>query len=333
MKKSHQILAGIAALQLILLVGITIKGQPEAAVPSAPLTTLTAEEITAFVIKRADDYPPNQVPLNLVKKNGVWVVPTADDYQVDSDKVENVLEKLVSIDADQSVARSKTSHNALKVGDRDYTKRVQLTAGTKTTEIVIGEGKGRSMYVRKSDADDVYLVRGLTAYDVSHEVTNYTEAEYFKMSDLQEVRVNVSSPGGSQSAHLFQDATGKWEVDGLGDAPIDESRVRALLIAVRSGRMVRPVGKTIRPEFGLGNPRARVTMKNKDEEMELLVGSDIGDFTYVKVNTKPDVILVRKYTLDALLRFNKEQLIDRSQMGSGAETQPSNPSSFVNPTR
>ena len=95
--------------------------------------------------------------------------------------------------------------------------------------------------------------------------------------------------------------------------------------------MVRPVGKTLRPEFGLGSPRAKVTVKNKESELELLIGADVGDFTYLKVSTKPDVILVRKYTLDSLLKFQKEQLIDRSQNNLPPVQQPAGPSGFVNP--
>ena len=97
--------------------------------------------------------------------------------------------------------------------------------------------------------------------------------------------------------------------------------------------MVRPAGTTLRPEFGLGRPRARVTVKNKETELELLIGADLADFTYIKVSTKPSVVLVRKYTLDALLNFKKEQLIDRSQSASNPDPALQAPSGLVTPKK
>ena len=333
MKKSHKTLLAIAAVQIILWVGLAVNDQPESERPSAPIVKFALEQIDTFTVSRPDDYPPQQVPLDLRKVGGKWVVPNADNFEVETAKVEKVLTLLTSMNGDALVARSKANHNTLNVGVRTYSKQITLSANGETLELVIGEGKGRSTYVRRKTESEVYLIKGITAYDLSHEVTSYVEPEYFSISDLQDVKIEINGENGQSSTHLFQDENGQWVVDGLQGAAIDESRVRALLIAVRSARMVRPAGQTLRPEFGLGRPRARVIVKNKDTELELLVGNDLADFTYIKVSEKPYVVLVRKYTLDALLKFQKEQLIDRSQTAPSSSAPQSAPSGFISPTK
>ena len=166
--------------------------------------------------------------------------------------------------------------------------------------------------IRKADENAVYLTRDATAFEISHEVTSYAEAQYFELSDLKEVDVTLRARG-QQKIRLYQGTDGNWTVEGLEGEPIDQSRVRSLLAAVKGARMVRPVGKTIKPEFGLDAPAAQVSITNGAETIDLSVGAAFGDFRYVKASGKSHVVLVRKYTLDSLLDFDPTQLIDLSQ--------------------
>ena len=152
-------------------------------------------------------------------------------------------------------------------------------------------------------------------------MTSYAEAQYFELSDLREVNVTLRARG-QQKIRLYQGTDGNWTVEGLEGEPIDQSRVRSLLAAVKGARMVRPVGKTIKPEFGLDAPAAQVSITNDAETIDLSVGEVFGDFRYVKASGKSHVVLVRKYTLDSLLDFDPTQLIDVSQKKTSTQGNP-----------
>ena len=310
MNKTHKILVVIAILQLVLLVLVQFDQRTATSIGKAPLLGFSPDQITGVVVEKTASKTDAMTSIRMNKKADAWSMPDADDFQLDTEQVVDTLQKLGSISVSNPVARSIANHNTLLVGEKNYSKRVKLTYADGELDLFLGEGKGRSMYIRRGNSADVYLVEGLTTYDIGHEVTQYVDPTYFSIEDLLEVNLEINTPDNVNSAHLYQDETGNWMADGLDGKTIDQSRVRALLTSVRSARMVRPVGKTLRPEFGLGNPRARVSVKGKEKSLEFIIGSDTGDFTYMKASNKEDVIVVRKYTLEALLRFKKEQLVD-----------------------
>ena len=83
----------------------------------------------------------------------------SDGYPVESDKVEKVLTLLTKIDAAEPITLSKDSHSTLNVSPNAFTKKATLKTKDKTIELFIGEGSGRSIYVRKADENAVYLTR------------------------------------------------------------------------------------------------------------------------------------------------------------------------------
>ena len=324
MKKVHQILIGLAILQGALFLFGLLKSELQDDKPSKPLLDFGVEQIIGLEVQPASKTPSPFGPLTLEKTSDAWTLVGSEGYPVESEKVEKVLTLLTKIDAEAPVTLSKESHSTLNVSPSAFTKKATLSTKDNTIELFIGEGSGRSIYVRKADEDAVYLTRDATAFEISHEVTSYAEAQYFELNDLKEVNVTLRARG-QQKIRLYQGTDGNWTVEGLEGEPIDQSRVRSLLAAVKGARMVRPVGKTIKPEFGLDAPVAQVSITNDAETIDLSVGEVFGDFRYVKASGKSHVVLVRKYTLDSLLDFDPTQLIDLSQKKTQTPGDPTSP--------
>jgi hypothetical protein len=300
-------------IQGFALVGMNLNSSISTTSTEQPLINVATEQIIRFTVESSDAQSTGKGTLEIERKGDKWVIPVADDFALDTAKVEAVLKKLIRMSADTPVARSVANHNTLNVGERTYTKTVSLGTADQTIELVMGDAKGRSMYVRKKSEAEVYLAKGITTFDVGDDITNYTDPEYFSVTDIKDVVIERPNSKSQPRTHLYQNERGEWLVDGLDDERIDQSRVRAVLAAVRSARMVRPVGKSFRPEFGLGNPQARVSVTGKPNSIEFVVGRTLDDFVYLKASDKEDVILVRKYTVDAILNLNAKNLIDTTK--------------------
>ncbi|MGB0646778.1 MAG: DUF4340 domain-containing protein [Bradymonadia bacterium] len=300
----------LAFIQVLAAVGLHLDPSDTAPAPANTLLGLKPSDVTELKItKPAQDQTAEQ-SLVLSRKDSDWVLPSADNFAVDSQKVDEVIEKLTNLTVENPIASSAVNHNTLKVGVREYSKRVTIKTATESVELVIGDAKGRSMYLRRKDSADVYLANGITAFDVGHEVTHYTDPEYFSVSDLKEVIIERPNVARYSTVRLYQDSGGLWTVEGLEDKTLEQSRVRALLSAVRSARMVRPVGKSLRPEFGLGNPKVKVTVGGENKTVEFILGNITDDFIYMKASDKEDVVMVRKYTVESLFTLDPTRLID-----------------------
>jgi hypothetical protein len=334
MNQLQKTLSLLVLIQVVVLIGMNLSDSQPTQSNVTSMLDITADSVVKLTVKSGVAEDQAKPALEIIKKNGQWVLPSADNFGLDSKKVENVFKKFVRMNVDTPIATSKSNHNTLNVGERTYSKSVSISTAETEFELVLGEAKGRSMYVRKKAESEVYLAKGVTAFDISEAVTSYTDPEYFSVNDIKDVVIERPKSVSQARTHLYQDENGQWLVDGLQGQPIDQSRVRALLAAVRSARMVRPVGKSLRPEFGLGNPQAAVTVKGKPDIVEFLVGNTVDDFVYVKASHKEDVVLVRKYTVQALVNLDTRTLVDKGsapQPGAAPAMPAGAPS--LNPTR
>ena len=328
MTQLQKTLLMLALIQILAAVGLHLTPSDSAPAAANTLLGLKPSEVTGLRITKPAEGQTAEQSLVLSRKDSDWVLPSADNFIVDGQKVDEVIEKLTNLTVENPIASSTVNHNTLRVGVREYTKRVTIETASDSIEVVIGDAKGRSMYLRRKDSADVYLANGITAFDVGHEVTHYTDPEYFSVSDLKEVIIERPNAARYGTVRLYQGTDGLWTVEGLEDKTLEQSRIRALLAAVRSARMVRPVGKSLRPEFGFGNPKVKVTVGGENETVEFVLGNLTDDFIYMKASDKEDVVLVRKYTVESLFTLDPTRLIDPKTNSTAQPglTPPSSPS-------
>jgi hypothetical protein len=311
--RTNQILAGLLVAQL-LLAAFTWSGtshESEAAGGSENLLSVSTDDVTGLSItaQASDDEGAAQVIE--VKRDGAdWVLPNADGYPADKKKIEDIIAKLVEAKVKEPIATKRTNHAALNVGDTVYTKKVTVRAGEKTMELIIGSAKGSSMHVRRAGEDAVYLARGVSAWKISDRIESYIANEYIKIDDPTEVRVqNAFGP-----LDLQKQEDGTWLIAQLPPGtPVDDSRVRSFVSAARSVRLARPVGKTVKPEYGLGEAaRARVVIKSAENLVSYSVGAFDGDEVYVKDDANDFVVKVRKYAVDSLIGQTPDKFIKQT---------------------
>ncbi len=315
MSKLNTTLIGLLAVQLGLTAftwagGARLGGASDA----KPLVDGAPGDVTELEItgKAEADKPARTV--KLTKKGDDWVVASAADYPAKQDKVDEIVKKLVEAKVREPIATNKANHGALKVSDSTFDKKVRLKLGSDDVKLVVGSGKSSSIHARRADQDEVFLARGVSAWAISDRVSSYIDTEYVKVEDPTEV--SVQNPNGT--INLVKGDDGKWKVTELpADADVDDSRVSAFVSSARSVRMAEPVGKEIKPEYGLDGA-VQVVLKAKDQSYSYAVGALDGDHHYVKADGNDYVVKVSKWSVERLRDQTPDKFIKEPGKPGGA---------------
>ncbi|MCA9526114.1 MAG: DUF4340 domain-containing protein, partial [Myxococcales bacterium] len=310
MNRTNKILAGALLVQ-VALVAVTWsmrgRGPSLDAEPLLPDTAVADVQALKVVAKSGE----KETTVQFARKGDGWVVPTADDFPADAKKVEEVVKKLVEARIRAPIASNKANHNNLDVGDRDFSRRVTLTVGGKDRTLVVGSAKGSSAHVRFADQDDVFVARGFSAFELRDGLATYVDGDYVKVEAPESVK--LTNPRGTVTLNFVE---GNWKVAELPpDAPLDTARIEAFVSAARLIRLIEPLGKTVKPEYGFdAADKAVVELKKGDVVTRYTIGALAPDNNrYVKSESNDWVVTTAIHNIGTLLdqtpdRFIKEDL-------------------------
>jgi hypothetical protein len=276
-----QILAIILVAQLVLVAILYWPRPAPAGAGEALLLGVKSDEVTSLTVT---DNQGNRV--KLAKTGAQWVLPEAGDYPADATKITPVLDQLVEMKANRLVAETPASQARLQVADDAFARRIDIEtpAGMKTVYVGTSGGAGSS-HVRLGGQNQVYLVSGVSDWQIGADPLSWTNSAYFTVPQSDVVAMTLTNPNGQFA--FAKGAGGQWTLQGLGAGETAaQENIQRLLSAASSVTLVRPLGKTEDPAFGLGQPSAVVTLvartDNQDKAYTLTVGSqDPNDQTYV----------------------------------------------------
>lgn len=303
----NKMLAGLLVVQLGLAAATWSGRNSEPDEGTRQLLNVALADVTAFEVTESGK---DAKAVRLEKKDGAWVVASAGAYPAKASGVEDVLKKVLDIEVGAPLATKKANHNALKVGDRDFDKRVKITAGGKTHELVIGGAKGTSIHVRLAGANEVFWARGVSSWALSSQISSYVDTEYVKVEDPQKVIVE-----NEHGSFTLEKVAGAWTLAGAADpGQVDASKIDSFVRSAATVRMTEPVGTEVTEAHGLGEG-AVVTLtglKEKDGEDEdgegtketftasYVVGSEKDGKFHVKAEDATHVVLVSKWAVEKI---------------------------------
>ena len=308
MNNTIKILIGAAVLQAVL-VAITWSssvGRAGASSEAQPLLDVEPSAVTAFTVSDRAEGEEAAASVTLQRKGEGWVVAGTDDFPADAEKVDEVIGKLVKASHREPIATKAANHNGLKVGAKSYDKKVEIDLGGDKKTLILGSAKGSSVHARFDGEDAVYLARGISSWAVGSKVDTYIDTQYVSVEEPVEVRVvNKNGP-----IDLTKDDQGNWRVAQLKpDAEVDASRVRSFVTAARSVRLVEPVGKTVKPEYGLGAGAVTVSVRDAEKTVNYTIGATVDEQTYLKADTSEYVVKVRKFAVESLVNQTPDKFI------------------------
>jgi hypothetical protein len=276
-----QILAVILVAQLVLVAILYWPRPAPAGASGASLLGVKSDEVTSLTVT---DNQGNHV--KLAKSGAQWVLPEAGDYPADASKITPVLAQLVEMKANRLVAETPASQARLQVADDAFARRIDIEtpSGMKTVYVGTSGGAGSS-HVRLGGQNQVYLVSGVADWQIGADPLSWTNSAYFTVPQSDVVAMTLTNANGQLA--FAKGADGQWTLQGLAaDETVAPESIQRLLSAASSVTLVRPLGKTEDPAFGLGQPSAVVTLvartDTEDKAYTLTVGSqDPNDQTYV----------------------------------------------------
>ena len=300
MNRTQRVLAVALAIQIILS-GVAL--WPRAALTgggAALFAELRAADVVAMTIT------DNQgATVQLRQVGGSWVLPDVDEYPAKADKITSALDKVVALDTRRLVTRTSASQKRLQVGADSFLRRVDMeTAGGARYTLYLGSSPSYgATHVRAEGRDETYLANNLTSYEFYTTAASWVDTAYFSVAQDQLSAVTVRNAKGTLTFN--RDAAGNWALAELpaGEQPAADV-VKEAVDRATSVTLIKPLGRTNLPAYGLDRPLAVVTLQQKEgQPSTLLIGAqDPTDQSYVvHVSTSPYYVRVSQYYMKVLV--------------------------------
>ena len=287
MNRRNLILLATLLAQVVLILLLATWRAPAASGAAKPLLeNVTAAGITQLAIQDQDG---NRI--ELARSGDGWVLPQSDDYPVVTATVSALLDKLVGIQTGRLIANTATGFDRLQVSDSNYVRRVELKladGGTRT--LFVGSSpSGGAVHVRLDGANGVYLTDSLSSADAGTDAASWIDTAFFTVTLDQLSTVTLTNQNGTFTFEIDpSDRDGSdWKMEGLAAGEtLDTQKVTDLLTPLSALNMRRPLGKTLKPEYGLQPPSATITLTAKSDAASpvpkvLTIGAlDASDSTY-----------------------------------------------------
>ena len=295
MSRGNQILSALLVVQIA--VAVLVFWPREAAVAGGEplLAGIEADQVVRVTIS---DLVDGQI--QLVKVQGEWVLSGTGDYPCQEDAVPDLLDKMLTIDASRLVSEQETSHKRLRVSAEDHMRKIELLQADNTFQtLYVGTSPSYSVsHVRVDGQDEVYLASGLSSSDAAVSAASWIDTLYQKVEQDQVTAIALENTNGRFA--FTKDEAGTWTMDGLqAEEILNESAVSGLLGRVSSLRMLVPLGKEIKSDYGMDAPGAVVTVRTGDETYVLTIGAQGGDARAyaAKSSASPYYVRLAEYTV------------------------------------
>lgn len=308
MKKNiNRILSILLIGQLALIAIFYWPGKEKKTAPTELVTGLNAESVRELTI--TDDEGKT---LALAKDNaGQWQVTSATPLPLPADgkQMERTIASLTSLQSQRLVTRTRASHVRLLVDDRVFSRKITLRGEKdKSSTLFLGTTPGQqTTHVRAQGSDDVYLARGISAWELITEQDSWIAKEYVAIDreKLQEVRLT----NGHGSLTLIREQ-GNWRLAGADEASsaVAEDAVDALLQRATRLTLHEYLGKD-KPTDALD--AATLTLVAEGQTVTVDIGSgrkDYDNFHVIKSSASPFYVTVSDYQIKPLLDMTKEGL-------------------------
>ena len=205
-------LLALALVGQIALAAITWWPSDRSALLPHPLLELAEDPIDELRIASKPAEGEELDWLHLVRQQEGWKIASQGDYPAQQQKVDQLIESLVGLKVRAPIATRAANHNALKVGDKEYGRRVEITAGELQRELVVGAAKSNSVNIRFADESEVYLAGGLSEWSLRDDARSYWDNSYVSADPNEITAFSLHNDNGTL---LFTRGDDGWSLDEL----------------------------------------------------------------------------------------------------------------------
>ncbi|MEK6608403.1 MAG: DUF4340 domain-containing protein [Myxococcota bacterium] len=228
------------------------------------------------------------------------------DYPADKYAVKTLLEKLEKLEFGDVVTDQSAKHAEFEVDDA---KGVRVTVedadGKARADFLVGKIAGGYTLVRAAGKNEVVQVVGSIKTTFSKELKAWRDKTIFDFKRDEAERIEVATPGGAYAlAGAKEGEKIKWT---LASAPLavdalDEDVPSGIVSSLYALKASDFADNATLETAGLVTPAFAITVKAGGAAHTLLVGGKKDEDFYVKRADKPQIFLLKKYTVDRVAK-------------------------------
>ena len=280
---------------------------PRAATLDGPATALFPEDAAFSFIEVERE---GADPVRVERKAGSWVLASHHDAPADEAKVDEVLDALRGITLRTAVATSAASHDALKVGEEDFGRKVRARAGDTEVSFTAGAAASKSVHIRLDGESTVYKVSGPSEWSFKDTPRSYLPT--YLIDEDPKTLESFSLSNAKGRVEVVNQA-GTWVPVGAPGFAVDGEALDKLLKKALQVRITEVAGRGDDPAWGLAEPVATVAWSVDDAGQSVPAGYAIGPEVSGKHAVRRDgddlVIQSARYGLKDLLEADPEALL------------------------
>jgi hypothetical protein len=223
------ILGGLAAAQVVALIGVWIGTTPGATASARPLIALNTDKIERITL-HADVGQTR--PVVLVRAADGWRLRDPEGLRVDGARVDELLTMLSGATGREPAAATVASHAQLKVDDTSFTRKVVLSGGGRETTVRMGGG--RRSFLRVDDSAEVWPAGEASPFKVMARETDWMVQPYLAIEPATVTSVTLPTVDGPVTVARVD---GGWTFDPpIPDRDVDGGFVDRLLGRLKNAR-------------------------------------------------------------------------------------------------
>jgi hypothetical protein len=226
------------------------------------LAGVTPDAVTALTITDTDGKS-----VSFSKEGDIWTLADTDGYPARSEKISEILGKLVAINTDRLVTQTAGSHDRLQVDEGNYVRKVDITTASGTQTLYLGSSTGASAtHVRAANADATYLTSEVATWELDTLPTTWIEVAYYQVPKEQITEVTLDNANGSLTFVRGGGENGdEWTLaDATADEPVAPANINTLIDRIATLNLHTVLGKSEAPEYGLDAPLATLTVTTSE---------------------------------------------------------------------
>ena len=262
---------------------------------------LKIEQVKKIVVKKSN------TTTTLENRDNLWYLLDREAYPADPTIVEGVIKKIQGFKKINLASRKKDKHSLFEVKEG---MGVEVTLlGPEKNELarfLIGKtGPGfLSTYIRKADADDVYLYDDYLRADFDKQVNNWRDKNILAFNTTEVVTLTISKVKEKETIVLTKDTQGNWQLEEPISSLAENPAIEKILTTLGNLKAIdfADEEKELK-DSGLDDPTCQITVRLKDNRKKtLLVGNtkERGQY-YAKNDEKKYLFLLDQNTVESLM--------------------------------
>ncbi len=317
-------LAALLGVQLVIAAALfmhhdAISSNP----PNAPfLTNAIGTSDRILIDGPAKPGKPAAAPVELLDRNGTWLVHSAFDVPASKERVSALIAQFGGLRRGLPVANTKDARARFEVATDRYSRRIRFDhAGHGIATVYLGKSAGlRKSYGRAAGERPIYSL-GVATYHLPVRSSAWIDAKLLQIpaDDIAEIDVHGPHGGGVELTRTVsgKEPPGPWHATGLPTGrSLDAAKADALVRAIDELRVDDVLGEQALPDWQTNAPQATFTIGRQTGHAVTwtLSKSKTGDQLVLKSSGEPWYFAIDSTTAQPLL--------DAAAAGGLAEAPP-----------